>query len=87
VRRSDLLAKSGVSVNIDVGSDGLFAGKPAPTVDFWRTHFLCSLKIPVGASLLAMAVYQTCKYSRANQQARSINIGAISIAVGVPWRV
>jgi hypothetical protein len=34
-----------------------------------------------------MAMYQTCKYSRANKQARSISIGAISIAVGVPCRV
>ncbi len=49
---------------------------------------MCALlKSNVGASLLAMAVYQACKYSRANRQARSISIGAISIAVGVPWRV
>ena len=32
-------------------------------------------------------IYHTCRYVRANRHARSINIGAISIAVGVPWRV
>ncbi len=57
------------------------------TVDRRRTQVLSSLKSNVGASLLAKAMYQNCKYSRANKQARSINIGAISIAVGVPWRV
>ena len=60
-RRSLLGAKlardSGGSACIDVGCAGLFAGKPAPTLDLQWARNLCSAQFPLWEqSLLAMAV-------------------------------
>ena len=52
-----LARDSGGSACIDVGCAGLFAGKPAPTLDLQWARNLCSAQFPLWEqSLLAMAV-------------------------------
>jgi len=48
----------GVSGDIDVECTGLFASKPAPTVDLGGSQILRTATEPVGASLLAMTTRQ-----------------------------
>jgi hypothetical protein len=55
---SEPAREGGVSGGSDVGCDGLFAGKPAPTGIFGERKICVWQKSSVGASLLAMAVYQ-----------------------------
>jgi len=55
---SEPARESGVSGDLDAGCDGLFASKPAPTLDLHRRPFWMQPRSPVGASLLAKAVCQ-----------------------------
>ncbi|SEE54425.1 hypothetical protein SAMN04490188_4334 [Pseudomonas kilonensis] len=55
---SELARDGGGSACISVGCAAVFAGKPAPTLGRERSKDLRPLQIPVGASLLAMAVDQ-----------------------------
>ncbi len=56
---SELARDSGGSACIDVGCTGLFAGKPAPTLDLQWTRNLCLAQFPLWEqSLLAIAVGQ-----------------------------
>ena len=51
-----LARDSGGSVGLDVGCAGLFAGKPAPTLDLQWARNVCSAQIPLREqSLLAIA--------------------------------
>ncbi len=59
---SELARDSGGSACIDVGCTGLFAGKPAPTLDLQWARNLCLAQFPLWEqSLLAIAVGQLAR--------------------------
>jgi len=72
---SEPARESGVSVNADVGCNGPFASKPAPTVFYWsELTFYSRLKSSVGASLLAKAVYQPMQMLAAMAPSRASSL-------------
>ncbi|ETF10386.1 hypothetical protein PMO01_01650 [Pseudomonas moraviensis R28-S] len=56
---SELAREGGVSDDTDVGCDGPFASKLAPTVICAEMQMLKQMQNPVGAGLPAIAEYQT----------------------------